>query len=62
MSKTVHIAVMDYCTGSIHIYKHDFPKGIQDEGIEEWLSENTVYTESMAYYLINDREIEVEYH
>lgn len=57
--KTVYIAIMDYCTGCIKTYEHDFPENIQNEEIESWLSEHTDYKSSQCDFMFTDKPIEI---
>jgi len=58
---TVHIAVMDYCSGSIKMYSPDLRDEVQAEDVENWLYKNTDYKDSQCYYMFSKDEIEVEY-
>jgi hypothetical protein len=58
---TIHIAVMDYCSGSIKMYSPELRDEIQDEDVENWLCENTDYKDNQCYYMFSKNEIEVEY-
>lgn len=57
----VNIAVMDYCSGSIKIYQVSMRTGWQEEDVEEWLCENTDFTESQCYFMCSENEIKIEY-
>lgn len=57
----VHIAVMDYCSGSVKLYSPELRDEIQDENVEEWLYENTDYKSSTCDYMFSEDEIKVEY-
>ena len=39
--KKAYIVVMDFCSGCIKTYEHDFPEGAQNEDVENWLEEKT---------------------
>lgn len=58
---TIHIAVMDYSSGSIKMYSPDLGEEVQNETIEDWLYENTDYKDSQCYYMASEKEIEVTY-
>lgn len=58
---TIHIAVMDYSTGTIKMYSPDLRDEIQSEDVENWLHENTDYKESQCYFMFSEEEIEIEY-
>ena len=58
---TIHIAVMDYCSGSIKMYSPELRDEIQDEDVENWLCENTDYKASQCDYMFSIKEIEVNY-
>ena len=57
----IHIAVMDYCTGSIKMYNIEMPDNWQAEDVEKWLCDNTDYDRDQCYYMGNRNEIPVEY-
>lgn len=56
---TVHIAVLDYCSGCIKKYTHEFNIGWQTEDVETWLEDNTDYKDSQCYYMASKEPIEV---
>ncbi len=58
---TIHIAVMDYCSGSVKMYSPELRDEIQNEDVENWLYENTDYDDSQCYYMFSKDEIEVKY-
>ena len=58
---TVHIAVMDYSSGTIKMYAPDLKGGNAIEEVENWLYENTDYSESQCYYMTSKEEIKVEH-
>ena len=58
---TVHIAVMDYSSGSIKMYSPELRDEVQSEDVEKWLYENTDYKDSQCYYMTSKDEIEVKY-
>ena len=58
---TIHIAVMDYSTGTIKMYSPDLRDEIQSEDVENWLHENTDYKESQCNYMFSKINIPVEY-
>ena len=60
MTETVHIAVMDYCSGSIRLYEKKMPNGWQSEDIEMWLADNTGYKNDQCYFMASRNEIPVE--
>ena len=57
---TVHIAVMDYGSGSIKLYKHNFKKDFDSDDIELYLSEHTDYKPEQCYFMFSSNEIYVE--
>ena len=57
---TVHIAVMDYSSGSIKMYKHNFKEGYDSDDVELWLSEHTDFKPSQCYFMFRSSEIYVE--
>ena len=56
---TVHIAVLDYCTGCIKKYTQEFKEGCQTKDVEQWLVDNTDYKDSQCYYMASKEPIEV---
>ncbi len=61
----VYIAVMDYCSAAIKLYKVKLPirpgnSTYDTDDVELWLEENTDYTESQCYYMSSADPIEVE--
>ena len=58
---TVHIAVMDYCSGCIKMYSRLFSKHWQSEDVEQWLYKHTDYKDSQCYFMCSEDEIEIVY-
>lgn len=56
---TVHIAVLDFCTGCIKKYTQKFKEGWQTKDVEYWLVDNTDYKDSQCYYMASKEPIEV---
>jgi hypothetical protein len=57
--ETVHVAVMDYCSGSIKMYSIELRRGWQVEDVKEWLYDNTDYEDTNCYYMASHDEIPV---
>lgn len=57
----IHIAVMDYCSGSIKMYSPDLRDEVQSEYVENWLYNNTDYKDNQCYYMFSKDEIKVEF-
>lgn len=55
----LYIAVMDYAVAAIRMYKHEFPKTIQADDIENWLSDNCGYKDSTCYWISSKEPIGV---
>ncbi len=49
--KKAYIVVMDFCSGCIKTYEHDFPEGAQNEDVEGWLEEKTDFKSDQCYYM-----------
>ena len=58
-SELVYIAVMDYSSGCIKMYEEYFPKGSQNDDIEDWLYENTDYKSTQCYFMFDTEPIEI---
>lgn len=59
---TIHIAVMDYCSGTIKMYSPDILEDdVQDEDVEHWLEDNTEFKPSQCCYMFSEKEIWVEH-
>lgn len=56
----IHIAVMDYSSGSIKMYSPEVESS-DNFDVENWLNDNTDYKDSQCYYMSSSEEIEVEY-
>ena len=57
--ETVYVAVMDYCSACIKMYELELKKGWQCAEVEEWLNDNTDYSDSQCYYMASKEPIEV---
>lgn len=57
--KTVYIAVMNYRTAEILLYKTELSADYQSEEVEYWLYDNTDYSDSDCYYMTSDKPIPV---
>lgn len=57
--KKAYIVVMDFCSGCIKTYEHDFPEGAQSEEVEGWLEEKTDFKASQCYYMCKWEPIEI---
>ena len=57
--KTVHVAVMDYQSGSITMYDIERREGYDSEDIESWLVSNTNYSDGSCYYMYSEKEIPI---
>ena len=49
--KNAYIVVMDFCSGCIKTYEHDFPEGAQNEDVEGWLEKKTDFKNDQCYYM-----------
>ena len=59
MSDIAYIAVMDYLTASIKKYNVKLIDGWNSEDVENWLYENTDYSDSECFYMCSESEIKV---
>ena len=57
----VYIAVMDYRDCKIKMYTTQMSPDYQTEDVEDWLNNNTNYSDSNCYYICSTDKIEVEY-
>ena len=57
----VYIAVMDYRDSKIKMYTVQMAPDYQTEDVEDWLNNNTNYSDSNCYYMCSSDKIEVEY-
>ena len=57
----VYIAVMDYRDCKIKVYTAQMSPDYQTEDVEDWLNNNTNYSDSNCYYMCSSDKIEVEY-
>ena len=57
----VYIAVMDYKDCKIKMYTTQMSPDYQTEDVEDWLNDNTNYSDSNCYYMCSTDKIEVEY-
>lgn len=57
----VYIAVMDYRDCKIKMYTTQMSPDYQTEDVEDWLNDNTNYSDSNCYYMCSTDKIEVEY-
>ena len=57
----VYIAVMDYRDCKIKMYTTQMSPDYQTEDIEDWLNDNTNYSDSSCYYMCSTDKIEVEH-
>ena len=57
--KTVHVAVMDYQSGSIKVYNIERRDNYDSEDIESLLVSNTNYSDSSCYYMYSEKEIPI---
>ena len=57
----VYIAVMDYRDCKIKMYTVQMSPDYQTEDVEDWLNDNTNYSDSNCYYMCSTDKIEVEY-
>ena len=57
----VYIAVMDYRDSTIKMYTAQMSPDYQTEDVEDWLNNNTNYSDSNCYYMCSTDKIEVEY-
>lgn len=61
----VNVALMDYCSASIKLYKIKVPvkpgsSTYDSTDVELWLDENTDYKDDQCYYMCSTNPIEVE--
>ena len=57
--KKAYIVVMDFCSGCIKTYEHDFPEGTQNDEVEGWLEEKTENKNDQCYYMWKWEPIEI---
>ena len=57
----VYIAVMNYRDCKIKVYTAQISPDYQTEDVEDWLNNNTNYSDSNCYYMCSSDKIEVEY-
>lgn len=57
----VYIAVMDYRDCKIKMYTTQMSPDYQTEDVEDWLNDNTNYSDSNCYYMCSSDKIEVEH-
>ena len=57
----VYIAVMDYRDCKIKMYTTQMSPDYQTEDVEDWLNDNTNYSDSSCYYMCSTDKIEVEH-
>ena len=57
----VYIAVMDYRDCKIKMYTTQMSPDYQTEDVEDWLNDNTNYSDSNCYYMCSTDKIEVEH-
>ena len=57
----VYIAVMDYRDCKIKMYTTQMSPDYQTEDVEDWLNNNTNYSDSNCYYMCSSDKIEVEH-
>ena len=57
----VYIAVMDYRNSKIKMYTVQMSPDYQTEDVEDWLNDNTDYSDSSCYYMCSSDKIEVEH-
>ena len=62
MKIVVHVAVMDYSSGSIKLYTTLLKQDWKTEDVEKWLEANTGYKESQCYFMASRDSIAVERH
>lgn len=61
MGKIIHIAVMDYSSGTIKMYSPTLSENWSSDDVEQWLYENTDYSDTYCYYMCSENEIEIIY-
>ena len=57
----VYIAIMDYRDCKIKMYTTQMSPDYQTEDVEDWLNDNTNYSDSNCYYMCSTDKIEVEH-
>ena len=57
--KTAYIVVLDYCSGCVKTYEHDFPANAQNEDVKNWLKEKTDFKDDQCYYMWNWNPIDI---